>query len=788
MKWLKRILVALVALAILAWLGAQWYTYQTVPPYEGEQSLNGLSAGVDVTFDAHGIPHIQAKNRLDAFRTLGYLMASERLFQMEMLRRLGTGRMAEVFGERGLEADVFFHTAGIASHAKKSADAFLQDEDETVRQEVRAFLEGVNSFIETGVPPLEFTLAEIPMTPYDENDLFGMAAYLAYSFSLGIKTDVLAHELSRQHSPEWLIEMGLIAGDLPPFNPMCSPDDSLTFEAAVFKDFPETFGVPTFIGSNSWAVSGAKTASGKPMLCNDTHIGYSLPQVWYEAAIDCPDFNFYGNFLPGIPYALVGHSERHGWGLTMFENDDVDLYRERTNEDGHFLYGDSTYKPVEREVRIAVKDREDTSFVVQHSLHGPIINGAVEALPDFPPVAMYWEYTQGDNHLIRAFRQMSLAGDLEQFQEALPLIHAPGLNVIYADRENNIGWWSCARIPEHPDHIMPKTIIDGSYPENDPKRYRDFSRNPQCVNPERGFVASANELADLPDSNYVYGYYVPPTRGKRIRRFLAENDTWDTDGMKQLITDAVNEDDARLAVQLRNLLEPLKEWNPTERVCLDLLDWDGGYNKEDRSAVIWQPLQVALLEKACEDEMTPEQWERFSGTHWMKRLMQLALGDPQHKIWDIRTTPETESLGDLAPDVFTATCEKLAAEFGNDPATWTWERAHYFQPRHPLADVPVVGGLFVPKELAIAGGNETINQSGILMDAAPRSFAKHGAQMRIIIDFAQVDSSVSISPCGQSGHPRSPYFYDQGPLYASGLFRPQHMNAMKGGSVLKFTP
>lgn len=784
MKWIKRIFISILVIAAGMLIFGYWYAGRPVPSYEGEKTLEGLSDQVTTTFDEHGIPHIQAKNRLDAFRALGYLMASERLFQMELLRRLGTGRMAEVLGERGLKSDIFFHTSGIVLHAEKSADDFTREAPQVLRDEANAFLSGVNSFIATGTAPLEFDLAGIEMTPFDVEDLYGMAAYLAYSFSIGVQTDFLVNEMIRQHGYEWVESMGVLAGDLGPLNPTCA--DSLP-EAALFGALPEAIGLPELIGSNAWAVSGSKTKSGKPILCNDTHISYSLPQVWYEAAIECPDFNFYGNFLPGIPYALVGHTRHHGWGLTMFENDDIDFYRERFNEDGLVMYGDSLYAPSEREVTIKVKDAADTSFTVRETLHGPIINGAIDFQDDFPPIAMRWEYTQGENRLIEAFRSMSLANSLDEFTNALPDIHAPGVNVMYADTTGNIGWWSCARIPEYPESVMPKSVIDGSYPENDFGPYRDFSRNPQCVNPDSGFLASANELADLTDSNYVYGYYLPPGRGNRIRKLLADDDSWTQEKMKSLLLDVRNDEDAKLAAVAYEVLSSVEGWSDYERQCIELLQWNGDYTLDAAGPVLWQPLQVALMKKAMEDRMTPEQFERFSRTHWLKRLMQLALKDVNHSVWDVRTTPETESLTDIAPEVFKNVCVELEAKFGDDPAQWSWREAHWWEPRHPFADLPLIGGFFKPGEHPIEGGNETINQSGILLNTEVRSYAKHGAQMRIIIDFAAVDSSISIAPCGQSGHVRSPYYFDQGPMYASGLFRPQRMKASEKGSKIIFS-
>lgn len=788
---MRKFLLYFLLIVLLLLAGAAGYFYyladSRVPLYEGEHQLPGLESSVEVSFDAFGIPHIKGERASDVYHAFGYLVASERLFQMEMIRRLGKGELAEVFGERAVESDRFFRTVGIGEHAKRSAYDLQAFGDSLILEECEAFLSGINRFIEEGEAPLEFVLAGIPLRRYELDDLYTLAGYMAWSFALAVQTDLLATELSLQHPVGWLEDMGLDATELGPFTAPCN--EGIEEGLMNFPDFFGAMGVPAFQGSNAWALAPSKTENGKAMLCNDTHIGYGIPQVWYEASLQWPGAELYGNFIPGIPYALVGHSYGHSWGLTMFENDDIDFYREYPNEDGLLLFDESSYEVERREEVIKVKGEEkDIELTVKLSRHGPIINDVIPSLSSSNPVSMRWEYVQGRNRLLEAFRGINFSPSLEAFQRHLPLIHAPGLNVIYADSSDNIARWSCARLPIRPQHVNPKTVIDGSRSRNEITGFLPFDRNPQCVNPPSGFVHSANEQPDAVDSLFVPGYYVPPSRAKRISKLLDERNSWNAADMKTLLLDVVNEDDAMIAAGLYALLQEDADGEGYPSDCMALLQWDGSYAADASSPVLFQALQVRLLASGMRDKMSPEQFDRFCKTHWMRRLLIIALSDPRHKVWDISTTSEVEDLSHHLRKVFPELCEELKESYGDEPGVWRWGSSHTWGPSHPLKDIPLIGNWLSLEERPMAGSNETISQSGYYPSGSVKRKAHFGAQMRIVLDFSDVDASESVTPVGQSGHRLSPHYSDQVELYASGRFRPQSIQAPMGSKTLVLKP
>ncbi len=786
MRFIKWFVFILIAVAIIALTVVYYLLQRSVPQYQGSVVLAGLYDEVDVHFDDYGIPVIQAQNAHDAYFALGYQMASERLFQMEMIRRVGKGELAEVIGPRALSSDVFFRTLGVHIHARKSADDFIETGSPEAVAECQSFVDGINHFIANNHPPFEFVLAGIPMRAFGNDDLFALAGYMAWSFSLAVQTDLLAAELAAKHGAEWLNGTVLSAHELGPHHPVCNP-----FETEIISTFPDflgELGIPSFSGSNAWAVSGEKSASGKPLLCNDTHIGYGIPQVWYEATLVYPGFQLAGHFLPGIPYALVGHSDRHAWGLTMFENDDIDFYIEAFDDSGNFTFDLGNYAPVTREERIAIKGEKDTLFSVVSSRHGTLINGAVETLDDHPLMAMHWEFLRGRNRLLSAFRDMNRAGSLEAFERGPRNIHAPGLNVVYADADNNIAWWACARLPIRPKGVHAKLPSDGRMSGNDYQGYLPFESNPQCINPVEGFVYSANEQPEQIDSIYVAGYYVPPTRSKRIARLLSEEDQWNTAMMRSLLTDVINDDDADISAKFADALASADLETEALQAAANVFPWNGSYEIDQSAPVLFQPLQVATIKRAMLNYMSESQFSRLATTHWFRRWMIMAMLTSDHAIWDIPDTPNREQMSDHLKGVFPSVCARVFEIHGTDPQKWEWGKAHTYSPRHPFGDIPIIGFLFNANAMPIAGSNETICQAGFTPTTEAEVNARYGAQMRNIIDFSDVHAAESITPVGQSGHLLSAHYRDQLQRYASGEFRKQRLAAGIEDRHLRLVP
>ena len=280
----------------------------------------------------------------------------------------------------------------------------------------------------------------------------------------------------------------------------------------------DEFPVSPLIGSNSWIVGGTKSKNGKVLFANDPHIGFSQPSVWYEGHLNTPDLNLYGYWLAGFPFPQLIHTEHHAIGLTMFENDDIDFFREKTIADkpGEYFYQNEWLPFETRKEVIKVKDAEDVEMTVRNTVHGPIMNDAIKGLENNEPVSMWWTYLLHKSMTVEAGYKLHKAKSMEEAKEAAALVHAPGLNVMYGDVDGNIAWWAVGKLPIRPDHVNSKLILDGTG-KDDPLGYYDFSENPQAENPESGYVYSANNQSVSPTGKFHPGYYLPEDRARRDR-------------------------------------------------------------------------------------------------------------------------------------------------------------------------------------------------------------------------------------------------------------------------------
>ncbi|MBT5093783.1 MAG: penicillin acylase family protein, partial [Halobacteriovoraceae bacterium] len=313
MKWFAVGAISIVAFAVTLYFSYTWYC---VPAISGKIILPGLSAKVEIQRDQAGIPHIFAQNEEDAYGALGFVMASERLFQMDIYRRLGRGQLSQVIGKKTLEVDKIFRSVGLSHYAKKR----LEDDPPSVRNPkmwkgLLAYLKGVNHFIKSGPLPFEFYLLGYRPRPFVPLDTYAFLGYMSYSFGIGLKQDLLFSQLGNKFSPEMMEKLRVEPDAIKKrmfanVNPLWKKLDSLFSLAGGAP-------LPSFEGSNAWAIAPKRSKSGAAILASDPHIGFSQPNIWFEASIHTPNYQIYGHFLPGVPYPVLGHNKDLGWGLTI---------------------------------------------------------------------------------------------------------------------------------------------------------------------------------------------------------------------------------------------------------------------------------------------------------------------------------------------------------------------------------------------------------------------------------------------------------------------------------------
>jgi penicillin amidase len=769
-RW-RHLLAALSGLLVLGATGGTVYLGDQQPQRSGVLALPGLRAPVAVRFDDQGVPHIRAENEPDLYRALGYLHAQERLFQMELLRRLARGELAEVLGASLVDTDRLFRSLRLRERA--AAMVAAEDQAAPAWQALQAYLDGINHYQASRPLPLEFDLLGIRPRPFSAEDSFSVIGYMAYSFAAAFRTEPVLTHIRDRLGAEYLRVFGIEEAGAPA--PTLAAADWRGLHAlAQLADAAPGRGLSQFEGSNAWAVSGARTASGKPLLAGDPHIRFSVPQVWYSAHLSAPGFELYGQHHALIPFALLGHNRDFGWSLTMFQNDDLDLIAERVNPDdpGQVRYQGHWVDLETRRERLRVKDGADVELTLQRSPHGPIVNAALGELAGPTPIALRWVFHEAANPILDAFYRLNRADSLVRARAAAAGIAAPGLNIVWASARGDIAWWAAGRLLERPAGAQASFVLDGASAQAAAPRLLPFAANPREENPPRGYVLSANQA---PEGFDVPGYYNPAERYLRLReRLETPGQRWDLHNSQALQLEGGSDLAARL---LAPLLPELRAALHGEALALleELAAWDGEHRLDSRPAVLFNQWLYQLAREAMADELGEAFFAALLGTRLVTPALTALAADAGSPWWDDRATPAPETRAAIAVRAWQASLAHLRAVLGADPAQWQWGRAHTLTFAHPLGRVAPLDRLLNVGEFAAPGGHEVPNNLAHKLGPAPWP-VEYGPSIRRLVDFAAPQQALASSPLGQSGVPFDQHYADQAEAYLAGRYQPMQLD------------
>lgn len=766
LKIIKIVFLVCVLVFVAAWL----YSRTLYPTYEGELSLENLSENVTVHFDENGVPHINAETQKDAYTALGYVHAQDRLWQMELIRRIAPGRLSEIFGDKLVETDVFFAGLGLVEDANESI-AKIDINSEAYKLTI-AYLDGVNQFVEEGATPIEYNLIGLKKTKFTVNDVYNVFGYMSFSFAIAQKTDPLLQEIKEKLGDNYLAELEIpIYSNTALLKSEKNPIVKASFAKAMTAMY-EQLPISPFIGSNSWVIAADKTKNGKVIFANDPHIGFSQPSVWYQSHIKTPDYEMYGYSLALTPFPLLGHNRDYAYGLTMFENDDIDFYIEKNNPENLNEYetptGFSTYKTVQKTIKI--KGAPDTTFTVKISRHGPIMNNLLKQIDDQRPIAMQWIYKKTDNQILDVGYQISHAKSLHDFKEGAKLLHAPGLNMMYGDAKDNIAWIASGKLYKYRDSINTKLYLDGASGKDEILSYVDFEDNPQSINPASNYVYSSNNQPDTIAGVLYPGYYLPEDRGQRIEQLLEVKNDWTQEDVQQMIFDVTS---PVVPQVIANLVASIKTENFTkneQEALQNLKDWNGEYKKEDTAPTIYNRFLYEFLEGTFKDELG-ESFPMFMQTPLMKKMIAVQAKKAVSVWFDDVTTEPKETKSDIVQRSFINAISFLENQLGDTVSLWSWSKVISVEHGHALA----AGGetlrkIFNVGPFSMDGGNEVINNQLFTLNETGIYKVKAGPSTRRVIDFSNIENSVSILPTGQSGNIFSKHYKDQAQKYVNGEF------------------
>lgn len=769
-KTLKIILFFGAVLVLLGIVGGYEVVKSRVPQMTGELSIQNLSAPVEIVRDQNGIPHITAKNNRDAFRALGFVMASERLFQMEVSRRLARGELAELFGEKALPSDKLFRNLGLRSESEKLIQKKLSDHsfDPQMLEEVDAFYDGINQFIAKGPRPLEFVLLGIKPAPFSMVDGQSFIGLMGFSFGIAIMTEPLLTKLVTRLGADLVEDLRnekIPAGSSRVVSNEGQNESLISKKVlGVIADLENGF--PLFEGSNGWLLSGKRTKSGSPMLANDPHISFSHPGIWFEAHIKTPTYETYGHFLSLIPFPILSHNREKAWGLTMTLTDDMDIYRESIDEKTKSYLYKGEKKPLKERVEvIKVKKSPDYKMTVYTTHHGPVLDHALSETSQEKSLSLQWAFYNEDNDPFSAIFKMGRAKNMNEFKAAVSSGKAPGLNILYADKEN-IGWWMFGEVWKKRPGIKTDFILNGENGQDEILGTLSFEEKPHSENPKDGVIVSANTRPDGYPKN-LRGDWQPDDRYKTIESLLSHKEKWSPEETMELQTLNINFENKLL---LDALLSDTHFNSPTEEKAYQkyfeiLKKWDLNSEIDAIAPSIYytwtREIQKMLLRDLTEDEReifakTPNGWIFF------KRTV-LERGSPWWKKYD---------RGNLFKEALAQTVQNLEKKLGKNSDDWQWGKIHTLEFIHPIGRIKPLNHIFNLGPYPAPGASHEVNNQKFT-SFKDEFLVKAGPSTRRIIDMSHPSSAWGILPAGNSGHILSPFYSNQVKMFLDGKYRSQ---------------
>ncbi|WP_077048774.1 penicillin acylase family protein [Pseudomonas sp. KK4] len=779
---MKRSLTALGLLIVALVAAGGWYIYSKQPTRQGMVELQHLQGSVTVRYDERGVPHIRAENEPDLYRALGYVHAQDRLFQMEVLRRLARGELAEVLGPKLLDTDKLMRSLRI----RERAETYLAnlDKQSPTFIAMQAYLDGINQYQDSHAKPVEFDVLGIQKRPFTAQDTISIAGYMAYSFAAALRTEPLLTYIRDQLGPDYLNVFdldwqpkGVLSNGAAPA--LASADwKDLNALARLSEQALADNGLPQFEGSNAWTVAGSRTKSGKPLLAGDPHIRFSAPSVWYEAHLTTPGFELYGHYQALMPFASLGMNRDFGWSITMFQNDDLDLIAEKVNPDNpnQVWYRGKWVDLVTSEQQIAVKGQAPVTLTLRQSPHGPIVNDALGNSVGKTPIAMWWAFLETQNPILEGFYQLNRADTLAKARSAAAKVQAPGLNIVWANAKGDIGWWAAAQLPKRPAGVRPWFILDGSTGEADKDGFYPFSANPQEENPARGYIVSANFQPVSPTGMEIPGYYNLADRGQQLNQQLGDkNVKWDLESSQKLQLGTTTAYGPRLLAPLLPVLRNVVS-DPAElKLVEQLARWKGDYPLDSTSATVFNQFLFNLADAAMHDELGNDFFETLLSTRVIDAALPRLAANPDSPWWDNRNTLGKESRDDTVKAAWQAALAHLKTTLGADSAQWQWGKAHTLTHGHPLGQQKPLDRLFNVGPFDAPGTHEVPNNLSAKIGPAPWPVT-YGPSTRRLIDFADPTHSLTVNPVGQSGVLFDSHYGDQAEAYIEGVYFQAHLN------------
>ncbi|MEO0571135.1 MAG: penicillin acylase family protein [Bacteroidota bacterium] len=773
----KRTLVLLTALLILVIVAILWIKSSNNFKQDGTFELSTNENPIKIIRDEHGIAYVIANSKADAIRGQAFVTAQDRLFQIEFYRALIKGKAAELVGASMLQSDIKMRVLNLYGNAERS----FQYLDETTKQVLHWYCEGFNEYLRVGEDefPLELGLLGIEPKPLKPIDIVSVTHFIGLFHSQNMDDEILSLNLAAgMENAEELVPLSI---NLDRKRPLNFKNDSLAIpkiarkKEMVHLDAPEPLLPYPALGSNNWAVSGDRSKSGKPILANDPHVDARvLPGTFYPIGISCPEFKAVGIATPGIPGLLSGRNAFVSFGVTNAYGDSQDLFLEQT--DGDFYMQNGIKKPFElRKEVIMVKDSADVELSIRSTERGPIIS-------DFPVfkirtddvVSLKWSLAQTKSTTL-GFERLLETTDVPSFRKALFGMDNMFFNYVMADTKGNIAHQATGLVPIRKD-------CDGERPKtgNQSDTWLGFipkEELPHKINPENGWVGTANHDTRPDDYPYYYSnHFSPFYRYERLKEVFTSSKKFEADDLWELIFDVKNMQAEKL---VPIFVSSLEKNTTTMDIALILTEWNKEDEIEEIGASVYNVLYNELLFLLLDDELPNElegmYWENVY--YWNQRLDSLMLS--QHRFIDNIETPQQETLSDIVIEAGLRAKEILTKKFGANQEDWKWGKLHTVYFYSPIKKEgfgsKLLGAELLPKQ----GSNQTLNRGGSLKNKEHNYETSWFSSFRMVADMNDDEKIMGVVSGGSAARIFHPYHKSQLAEWKTGEWIPYWISEEK---------
>ena len=798
-RFVVKALAIVAALIVLLCVVVYFSLRRSLPLINGQIELPGIGGVVEIVRDADAIPHIFAATKADVLFGLGYVHAQDRLWQMEFQRRIGNGRLSEIFGAATVPQDRFLRTVGFGRAARTAWERLPA----RARRDVNAYVAGINAFLMgrrfASLPP-EFALLRFAPEPWTPADVIVWQKMMAWDLSANYGWELLRRDLIAKVGAERMAELmppyprnGLSilsardmpwlktesvaaapnpAGDAANGSAIAALRSSISAGDAALADILSGTAGTEANGSNNWVVDGTLTASGKPLLANDPHLGARIPSIWYLAHVKAGDFEIAGATFPGTPVVALGRNRRIAWGATNVVADVEDLYREKIDETGRFAEFRGKQEPLTFVPEtILVKGAKPIELNVRISRHGPLVSDAINAnsaelrraVKPAPvePLALRWTALDPDDTTVVALMLVNEAGNWDDFTAAMRAFVVPSQNFIYADVDGHIGYYAPGRIPlrARGDGSVP---VDGWSGEFEWTGWVPLDRLPHAFDPPEHAIVTANHRAIPPEYPFsITVEWIEPFRGQRITDLIRSA----ADAGRKLTADdfaAIQRDTISLQAKtlLPLLLSRAHPRTDEDREALNALrSWNGDTRGESGAAAMFEAWFEQLAPTLLADKIGPLLTNTYQiRTTYVARFLSNTLASNDSPWCDDTRTDTRETCDDAVSAALHEAVAGLRRTLGRDQSRWRWADAH--RAVFPHQGLDSVGALrrLLSRSVPNGGDWSTVNVGPV---AADHPFEQRNvASYREILDLSPANDNRFSDAVGESGHPFSSHYDD----------------------------